>query len=207
MKPELTILDDSADDEGLHRDSDMPGSSAGTLRRAAVLLPFIRKDATWHLQFIRRAANDRDRHSGQVAFPGGSHESGDPSAEATALREAEEEIGLPPASVRLLGQLKDYRTISNFAVTPVVAVIEHAFEPVLQVSEVARTFSIPVDWLRERDNFTRRARADMDPASARRHPVIVYEAYDGEVLWGATARMTLNCLRAIDEGRITLPAF
>lgn len=208
MNSDLTILDDDpeddAPDEGLHRDSDTPEPHSGPLRQAAVLVPLVRKNAGWHFQFIRRATNQADRHSGQVAFPGGRQEPEDLSAEAAALREAEEEIGLPPTSVRVLGRLTDYRTISNYAVTPVVAIIEHPFTPVLQISEVARAFTIPLDWLRERHNFTRRARASMDPASARRHPVIVFEEYDGEVLWGATARMTLNCLRAIDGGQIAL---
>ncbi len=212
MNTELTILEDDPDDaagddkadEGLHHNSDIPEASSGPLRQAAVLVPLIYHNANWHIQFIRRAANQADRHSGQVAFPGGRQEPEDASPEITALREAEEEIGLPSASVRILGRLADYRTISNYAVTPVVGIVDQTFTPVLQASEVARAFTIPLDWLRQRSNFTRRARANMDPASARRHPVIVYEDYDGEVLWGATARMTLNCLRAINDGEIVL---
>ncbi len=204
MIPTLTILDDNGD-EGLHRDSDSPGTPAGELRRAAVLLPLSARDDGWHLQFIRRAESRHDRHSGQVAFPGGAVEHGDDSLEATALREAEEEIGLPTDATRVIGRMADYITISHYAVTPVVAIVERPFTPLLQADEVARTFTIPLDWLRQRSNFTLRAREDMDPGSARQHPVIVYEPYDNEVLWGATARMTMNFLRAVDVGHITLP--
>jgi len=72
------------------------------LREAAVLMPLVWHDATWQLLFIRRASNDKDRHSGQVAFPGGRKDPADTSAEETALREAHEEIG-PRLSVRLNG--------------------------------------------------------------------------------------------------------
>jgi len=210
MTTELTILD--ADDgepvpneEGLFRDSDLPsGASASSLRQAAVLMPLLRRPDGWHLLFIRRASNERDRHSGQVAFPGGAAEPHDSDPRATALREAHEEIGLSPDRVTTLALLRPYCTISRFGVTPVVARIDEAFEPVLQVDEVARVFTIPLAWLRERDNLTRRARSDMDPVSARRHPIIVYEPYDGEVLWGASARMTLNLLRALERREIVL---
>lgn len=201
----LTILEDCQDDEALLHDSDRPSPPDTNLRPAAVLLPLIHDGEQWHLQFIRRARSERDRHSGQVAFPGGAHESQDSSMQDTALREAHEEIGLPATSVSIVAQLRDYTTISHYVVTPFVGVVEKPFVPQLQLDEVARTFSIPVDWLRVRSNFTLRAREDMDPESARKHPVIVYEPYDGEVLWGASARMAINCLHAIDSGDVTLP--
>lgn len=209
MTTELTILDDDgeqlAGEDDLFRDSDVPdGVPTSSLRQAAVLMPLVRRDDGWHLMFIRRSSNERDRHSGQVAFPGGAAESYDADAQATALREANEEIGLSPAQVTPLLELPAYRTISHFAVTPWVARIDGAFEPVLQMDEVARVFTIPLAWLADRSNLTRRARSDMDPATARRHPIIVYAPYDGEVLWGASARMTLNLLRALDRREFAL---
>lgn len=186
-------------------DSDRPAPPTHDLRRAAVLLPLVADRDAWHLQFIRRARSARDRHSGQVAFPGGAHEAHDDSVQTTALREAEEEIGLPRTAVNVIAQLKDYTTVSNFVVTPFVGIVQRPFTPQLQTDEVARTFSIPLEWLSVRENFTLRARQDMDPDSARTHPVIVYEPYDGEVLWGASARMTLNFLHALKQQVITLP--
>ena len=214
MHHTLPILD-PADDEGLHRDSDLPlgdeivddraTASGRPMREAAVLVPLVHAEGRWQLLFIRRASNERDRHSGQVAFPGGAREESDADAAATALREAREEIGLEPRSVVLLGELAPYITISDYRVTPVVGCVAWPAPLRLQTSEVARAFLIPLDWLGRRENLTLRARRDLDPGSARRHPVIVYEPYDGETLWGATARMTVNFIRAIDEGRVTLP--
>ncbi len=218
MIPELHILED-ADEDALHRDSDVPfrGALGGEvtddparsresgLRRAAVLLPLVRHEAAWHLLFIRRAVHELDRHSGQVAFPGGARDEEDASDIETALREAREEIGLDASGVRVLGTLPSYLTVTNYEVVPVAAAIDWPTPLRLEPREVARTFLLPLDWLRERDNFTLRARRDVDPASARRHPVVVYEPFDGETLWGASARITLNFLKAIDDGVVVLP--
>ena len=195
-------------DEGLHKDSDIPQDqlSAKPLREAAVLMPLVWHEATWQLLFILRASNDKDRHSGQVAFPGGRKDPTDASAEETALRETHEEIGVHPNTVSLLGRLYDYTTISYYKVTPVVGKLEWPQVLTLQQSEVSRAFTIPLQWLAQRDNFTLRGRDELDPDTARRHPIIVYEPYDGEVLWGASARMTMNLIKAIDEGKMKLPA-
>ena len=213
MHDDLPILDG---DEGLHRDSDVPlgdeivddrrTASGRPMREAAVLVPLVHADDRWQLLFIRRATSERDRHSGQVAFPGGARERGDADAAGTALREAREEIGLDPGRVALLGELAPYVTISDFRVVPVVGHVAWPATLALQRSEVARAFLIPLAWLRDRANLTLRARRDVDPGSARRHPVIVYEPWDGEVLWGATARMTVNFIKAVDDGRVALPA-
>ena len=195
-------------DEGLHKDSDIPHDHLPDkpLREAAVLMPLVWHDAAWQLLFIRRASNDKDRHSGQVAFPGGRKDPTDASAEETALREAHEEIGVHPNKVSLLGRLYDYTTISYYKVTPVVGTVEWPQALTLQQSEVSRAFTIPLQWLAQRDNFTLRGRDELDPDTARRHPIIVYEPYDGEVLWGASARMTMNLIKTIDEGKMILPA-
>lgn len=203
IQPDHTALgDEIVDDlpiEGLQKSAGRP------LKDAAVLIPLVRHDAQWQLLFIRRASNERDRHSGQVAFPGGAYEHCDGSLQATALRETKEEIGLNTGRIQLLGQLDPYLTISHFRVTPVVGIVQWPSPLSLQPAEVARAFLVPLSWLRDRRNFTLRARREMDPQSARRHPIIVFEPYDGEVLWGATARMTVNFIRALDDGQMTLP--
>lgn len=206
---------DQLDDAGLHRDSDIPlgdeavddrFTDAGLpMREAAVLVPLVRMDDAWHLLFIRRAADKRDRHSGQVAFPGGARDGADSDPSATALREAQEEIGLDARRIKLIRELGPYITISNYRVTPVVGVVEWPSPLELQATEVARAFTIPLAWLRDRDNLSLKPRREKDPESTRLHPVIVYAPYDGEVLWGATARMTVNFIRALDAGEITLP--
>jgi len=151
-----------------------------------------------------RATNPNDRHSGQVAFPGGRHDKTDSSLIHTALRETEEEIGVAAAHIEVLGELSTYTTVSQYAVTAVVAIMNWPVPLILETEEVASTLTIPVAWLNERDNFSLRARNTMDKATAKRHPVVVYEEREGSVLWGATARMTLNCLKAFAEGEITV---
>ena len=156
-------------------------------RPAAVLLPLLRQDKQWHLLFIRRTEHAADRHSGQVAFPGGQVDPADASHEGTALREAEEESGLRPENVLLLGRLGVYHTVSNFAVTPVVAQIRNAFEPVPDPREVQRVFSIPLDWFANPVNLDRRAR--QLPGSDVWIDVLYFRPYRGELVWGVTARL------------------
>ena len=195
----------SQEAEALHQNSDVPYPEAK--RDAAVLIPLVWHAQQWQVLFIRRASNELDRHSGQVAFPGGGLESADASFEAAALRETHEEIGIHAENIQLLGRINPYVTVSHYAVTPIVGIINNWPTPMkLQLAEVARAFLIPLAWLRDQNNFTFRAREEMDPLSARRHPIIVYNKFDGEVLWGATARMTLNFLKAIDDDIITLPS-
>ncbi len=201
-------------DDGLYQDSDIPPdwtdnkSQSVKLRLAAVLIPLVYVQDEWHILFIRRADNQRDRHSGQVAFPGGAMDEADnQSAVKTALRETFEEIGIHNDNVTLIKELSTYTTISNYSVTPVVGIINWPVKMTLQADEVSRAFTIPLEWLRNSDNFTLRPRSEKDRKgfTARSHPIVVYDEYDGEVLWGATARMTLNFLQAIDKGTIDLP--
>ncbi|MEE9336352.1 MAG: CoA pyrophosphatase [Granulosicoccaceae bacterium] len=207
-------------DEGLYRNSDMPlitdtttDSVATNLRKAAVLIPLVREHGEWHILFIRRADNKRDRHSGQVAFPGGAMEVADNhSALATALRETFEEIGVADDLIQPIQELQAYITISNYRVMPVVGVISWPTKLTLQKEEVSRTFTIPLSWLRDGNNFALRPRCEVEKNTtntdnpARPHPIVVYKEYDDEVLWGATARMTLNFLQALDDGDLKLPS-
>lgn len=202
MHDKLTQVD-KPDDAALHQNSDSPALKA--MRNAAVLIPLVRHDDQWQILFIRRAHSDKDRHSGQVAFPGGRIEPTDANAVEAALRETREEIGVSADSISVVGIIDAYVTVSSYEVTPVVGIVEWPTTLNLQSSEVARAFLIPLNWLRDRNNFTFRARQNMDPQSARRHPIIVFEPFDEETLWGATARMTLNFLKAVDDGKILLP--
>jgi 8-oxo-dGTP pyrophosphatase MutT (NUDIX family) len=155
------------------------------LKCAAVLLPLLIQDNEWHLLFTRRTERV-DSHKGQVSFPGGACDEGEATAEQTALREANEEIGLLPNTVHVLGRLLNMITITSFRVTPVVGVIE--WPTVLRVgqNEVERVFTIPLTWLANGGNrweFT---------MGGRNRSLIAYHPYDGELLWGATARMTAD---------------
>jgi 8-oxo-dGTP pyrophosphatase MutT (NUDIX family) len=161
-------------------------------REAAVLVPFLRINDAWHLLFIRRTTFEGDRHSGQVAFAGGKREVEDIDLQATALREAEEEIGLQLKDVEILGKINHHHTISQFQVTPYIAVVNWPYPLKLDQTEVARAFTIPLNWLANEQNYKIDER--FHPESNKSWPTIYYDYFDGELLWGATARMTLSLL-------------
>ncbi len=161
-----------------------------TLKCAAVLVPLVWQDEEWHLLFTCRT--DRvESHKGQVSFPGGACDEGETTPEQTALREAEEEIGLQPNDVKVLGRLANLITISYFRVTPVVGVVKWPTVFRLGEHEVARVFTIPLAWLA---NETNRWQFEIP---GRNRSVIAYHPYDGELLWGATARMTVDFLKVL----------
>lgn len=161
------------------------------LKCAAVLVPLVWHDDEWHLLFTRRT-DTVESHKGQVSFPGGACDDGETTPEETALREAEEEIGLNPNNVKVLGRLPTLITVSYFRVTPVVGVIVQ-WPTVFRVGEheVARVFTMPLGWLANELN-----RWQFDIPN-RKRSVIAYHPYDGELLWGATARMTVEFLKVL----------
>jgi len=163
---------------------------------AAVLIPFLQWEGEWHLLFIRRTAPPEDRHGGQVAFPGGRREPTDADATANALREAEEELGIHPQDVRILGELEPTITISNFLVTPVVGALPWPYPLRPAPSEVARVFTIPLAWLADPANHEVRQRSLPGPYPP--FDVIYFRPYNGEVLWGASARIMCFLLEALE---------
>lgn len=160
------------------------------LKCAAVLIPMVWYDEEWHLLFTRRT-DTVESHKGQVSFPGGACDEGETTPEQTALREADEEIGLNPDDVRVLGRLSNLITITYFRVTPVIGVVKWPNVFRVGAHEVARIFTIPVTWLANPSN---RWQFEM-PGRAR--SLIAYHPYDGELLWGATARMTVDFLSVL----------
>lgn len=172
----------------------LPQFAAGEPIPAAVLIPLLRSDGEWRLLFTRRNAA-LPEHSGQVSFPGGRADPGDISPVQTALRETQEEIGLHPNDVRILGQMRPYRTVTNYRVTPVVGVIPWPYPLRPAQDEVSRIFTIPLSWLAEEANYEVRLRELPQPHDPVR--VIYYKPYDGEILWGASARMTINLIQLL----------
>lgn len=170
--------------------AEMPLKPDIPLRCAAVLVPLTLVQEEWHILFTRRT--DRvESHKGQVSFPGGACDEGETEPEQTALREANEEIGMQPQDVRVLGRLAQMVTISSFRVTPVVGVIPHPYAFKVSGFEVGRVFTIPLLWLASRKNFWEFPMRDPERS------LIAYHPYDGELLWGATARMTVNFLNVL----------
>ncbi|HAX68938.1 MAG TPA: CoA pyrophosphatase [Anaerolineales bacterium] len=161
------------------------------LKCAAVLVPLTFHQDEWHILYTRRT--DRvESHKGQVSFPGGACDEGETTPEQTALREAEEEIGVFPSDVQVLGRLSRMITISNFRVSPVVGIIPFPYAFKVASVEVARVFTIPLLWLANRNNYWEFFVRDSERS------LIAYHPYDGELLWGATARMTVNFLRTLE---------
>ena len=167
-----------------------PDSAKAPYRLAAVLIPLVYSANEWHILYTRRA-DTVEHHKGQVSFPGGAADPIDNSPEDTALRETEEEIGARRGDVRVLGSLGEMVTITNFHVTPVVGVIPWPYGFTVHTIEVARVFTMPLNWLAD----TRNWQEFLHPQSGR--SVITYFPFDGELLWGATARMTINFIKAI----------
>jgi 8-oxo-dGTP pyrophosphatase MutT (NUDIX family) len=170
------------------------GLLQGEPRPAAVLIPLLKNNDAWHILFTRRHTGLAE-HSGQVAFPGGRYEPDDENLLQTALREAREEIGLDPAQVRILGRLPDYITITNYRVSPFVGVIPWPYPMRIATDEVMRAFTIPLTWLADPANHEERQR-DLPPPYEP-ITVIYFHPYDGEVLWGASARFTLVLLNQL----------
>lgn len=196
--------------EGLLQSSDWPEAANQSDRKSAteasVLIPLFRRDNNWHLLFIRRSDNENDRHSGQVAFPGGRRDPVDRDAGAVAVREAHEEIGLDPAHVTVVHQLSEYHTLSDYVITPVVAIVPWPYQYQPQQSEVGRIFSIPLAWIADEQNVQLRDRAVSRQSDRRASQlkVVYFDKYDGEVLWGATARMTISFLKCLRDRELDL---
>ena len=163
----------------------------GDLHCAAVLIPLAWYQDEWHVLLTRRS-DSVETHPGQVSFPGGGCGLGESSPEVTALREAQEEIGLKSEHVRLLGRMNDLVTITHYRVTPIVGMMPWPYPVRPAAGEVARVFTIPLTWLADRKNWKE---SPYTPEGSRRSfPVIIYHPYDGEVLWGVSGRMMVDFL-------------
>lgn len=156
------------------------------LRRAAVLVPIIERESGATVLFTRRADHLRD-HAGQISFPGGREEPGDSNALDTALREANEEIGLARDVVTPIGCLDDCPTSTRFLVTPVVGLVPPGEELRLDYGEVAAAFEVPLSVLLDRDRY-RRGTIHRGGAAVVYHSI----EYGGYLIWGATVTMLLD---------------
>ena len=153
---------------------------------AAVLVPLVDRPSGLTVLLTQRTAHLND-HAGQISFPGGRVEPDDPSHQAAALREAEEEVGLPPSHVEVIGTLDYYIVRSGYRVTPVVGFVNPPFEVKPDPFEVAEVFEVPLSFVINTDNHVMESRTDQ--GVERTFYVLPYE---NRYIWGATAGMLVN---------------
>ena len=193
-----------------------PDSTAPTARRpAAVLIPIFPTPEGPHVVVIRRTA--RGRHAGQHAFPGGRPEPEDADLQATALREAHEEVGIDPAGVTIVAALPVVETIvTNYAISAFVGLLDRRPTMVAQPDEVAEILEVPLaalmadglplveewDLPLPGEPWTTPA-SDATPEQRRR--TIRYYPWRDHQIWGATARMIEHLARALRDGRVIVP--
>lgn len=153
------------------------------LRPAGVLVPVILRAGVPQVMLTMRSSALK-HHPGQIAFPGGKQDAADPDIRATALREAQEEIGLASESVTVLGHLPRHETVTGFDVTPVLARVSTPFTPQLDPGEVAELFEVPLSHVMDPGRF--RVEKRRWKGVWRHYYAIPYGPY---YIWGATARI------------------
>jgi len=177
----------------VYGDDDRRESVAAVPTAAAVLVPIVDHPSGLTVIFTRRTTHLK-AHSGQVSFPGGRAEPEDPTPEFTALREAQEEIGLAAERVEVLARLPDYHTRTGFRVTPVVALVTAPVELVPDPREVEEVFEVPLAFLLDPANHRRETR-ELQGRSVGYYVM----RYGTHTIWGATAGMLVNLYRHLAE--------
>jgi 8-oxo-dGTP pyrophosphatase MutT (NUDIX family) len=161
--------------------------------RAAVLVPIVDRPEGLSVLLTQRASHLK-HHPGQISFPGGRMEAGDATPWDAALRETEEEIGLPREHVSLAGYLSDHVVITGYLVTPAVAFVRPGFDLRLDVTEVEEAFEVPLDFILDPAHHVPRER-HFGGHTFRGHDI----PWQGRNIWGATAGMLMSLYRLLRE--------
>jgi 8-oxo-dGTP pyrophosphatase MutT (NUDIX family) len=168
---------------------------------AAVLIPLYALGGEWHALYTRRT-DDVEAHRGQVSFPGGVVEPSDKDPRETALRESEEEIGLLRSDVQILGQLDPLLTVTQFQIVPFIGIMPWPYPLRLNSSEVAKAFGVPLSWLNQPAHLEVKKHKPFVPGPEI--DVYYFQPYEDEIIWGATARITLQLLEIISRNQLAL---
>ena len=163
----------------------------GNFRQAAVLVPFVEEPSGLQVILTRRT-DSVEHHKGQVSFPGGARDAEDPDLLFTALREAHEEVGIVPEQVSIWGELDQIVTVTSFEVTPFVGRVRGVRDFVINEAEVERLIQVPLGYILDESNF----RVRMTEWDGVALPSPVFD-WDGERVWGATARIMMNLVELI----------
>lgn len=163
------------------------------LMPAAVLVPLVDRPEELTVLLTQRT-DHLIHHGGQISFPGGRSEAHDESPVETALREAEEEIGLQRRHVEIAGFLDLYQTVTGFLVTPVVGFVEPGFKLNPDPFEVAEVFEVPLSFILDPNNHERRSMTYKDH---QRHFYVI--PYEDRYIWGATAAMLVGFAQRLAE--------
>ncbi|MGV2988053.1 CoA pyrophosphatase [Vibrio sp. E150_011] len=154
-----------------------------TLRAASVLIGLVERNGRLQVILTKRAKHLK-HHPGQISFPGGKVEPSDPNAHFTALREAEEEIGLRYDEIEVIGHLPDLITITQFQVTPIIAFVKPTYQPRVDKNEVDYLFEVPLDFLAHTSNMT----MHRFNIKGQNHRVLAIP-YKTHFIWGVTAQI------------------
>ena len=171
----------------------MASAPSTALRPAAVLVPLVDHRDGMTVLLTQRTAH-LSAHAGQISFPGGRIEEDDADAVAAALRETEEEVGLPRERVSIVGRLDTYLTGTGFEITPVVGIVAPPFPLAIDPFEVAEAFEVPLSYILDRRNHQR-----VERRSGAHRRVFFVLPYQGRNLWGATAGILVNLAEVLAE--------
>jgi 8-oxo-dGTP pyrophosphatase MutT (NUDIX family) len=179
------------DDRSLNPGMASPPSTA--LRPAAVLVPLVDHPDGMTVLLTQRTAH-LSAHAGQISFPGGRIEEDDVDAVAAALRETEEEVGLPRDRVSVVGRLDTYLTGTGFEITPVVGIVAPPYPVAIDPFEVAEAFEVPLSYILDGRNHQR-----VERQSGAHRRVFFVLPYQGRNIWGATAGILVNLAEVLAE--------
>ena len=164
-------------------------SGHNEFRPAAVLVPLFWKDEQLHILFTKRSEQLK-HHSGQISFPGGGYDANDGTIRQAAIRETQEEIGIPADYINVVGYLQDIQTISGFYVTPFVAILKDNFPIKANTDEVAEVFSVPLKFFLDANNCQKQS-------AKYQGKNVHYYVYQHEkyTIWGVTAEIIVKLVQ------------